>query len=218
MKTKKTYIILSLILPLFLAWCSIDSLIPSQETKDKISWQIENIQDKVDEAWDKIEEKIGEAKEQAEKIKTRAYQNKKEKFNINFLEGREFQEEKYWFSTIVYAPDNNDGIKENVWISVQQLQKYLSVKEYYEETIANLKGKFKDFKEIDNKDITKDWLKWKTITYTYTQWDKEIKTQETFLMSEENKVYIINYTAIKKTFDKFLAWANEIIASFEITK
>jgi len=30
------------------------------------------------------------------------------------------------------------------------------VQEYYEETIANLKGKFKDFKEIDNKDITKD--------------------------------------------------------------
>ena len=215
MKTKKIYIILSLILPLFLAWCSINSLIPSQDTKDKISWQIVQIQDKVDDAWDQIKDKIDE---QVEKVKTRAYQNKKDNFNLNFLEWREFQENKYWFSTIIFAPDNKDDIKENVWISVQQLQKYLSVQEYYEETIANLKWKFKDFKETDNKDIEKDWLKWKTITYTYTQWKEKIKTQETFLMSKENKVYVINYTAIEKTFNKFLKWANEIINSFEITK
>jgi len=112
MKTKKIYIILSLILPLFLAGCSINSLIPSQDTKDKISWQIVKIQDKVDDAWDQIKDKIDE---QVEKVKTRAYQNKKDNFNLNFLEWREFQENKYWFSTVIFAPENNDNIKENVW-------------------------------------------------------------------------------------------------------
>jgi hypothetical protein len=37
-------------------------------------------------------------------------------------------------------------------------------------------------------------------------------------MAEENTVYIINYTATKETFDKFIEWVNKIITSFKIMK
>lgn len=211
MKTKKIYITLALILPIFLMGCSVDSLIPTQETKDKIDSTVAQVEDKLDNAWEKTEEK-------AQKVKTRAYENKAEKFSFDFADGREFQESKYGFNTIVFTPQD-DEIKENVWISVQNLQKAVNIQEYYTETINKLKSTLKEFKETKTEDITQDWLEGKTIIYEYKEWDKILNTQETFLMdNEEDKVYIINYTATKKTFNKFLEWAEKIIKSFKISK
>ncbi len=207
---KKIYITLALILPLFLMGCSIESLIPSEETKEKIDSTITQIQDKVDTAWEKIEEEV-------QKIKTRAYENKTEKFSFDFVDGREFQENKYGFTTIVFTP-KDDEIKENVWVSVQHLQKFLSVQEYYEETINKLKETITGFTEVSTEDITQDNLKWKTLTYEYKEWETTLKSQETFLMWEDNTVYIINYTATKETFDNFIDWVEQIITSFKITK
>lgn len=211
MKTKKIYVTLALILPIFLMGCSVDSLIPTQETKDKIDSTVAQVQDKVDNAWEKIEEEV-------QKVKKREYENKAEKFSFDFLDERTFQENKYGFNTIVFTP-KDDEIKENVWISVQNLQKTINIQEYYTETINKLKNTLKEFKETKTEDITQNWLEGKTITYEYKEWDKILNTQETFLMDNKtNKVYIINYTATKKTFNKFLEWAEEIIKSFKISK
>ncbi len=214
---KKIYITLALILPLFLMGCSIDSLIPSEETKDKIDSTITQIQDKVDTAWEKIEAEVQKIGEKADEIKARAYENKAENFSFDFADGREFQENKYGFNTIVFTP-KDDEIKENVWISVQHLQKFISKQEYYEETVNKLKDTLTNFEETKVEDITQDGLEWKTITYEYQEWDKTLNTQETFLMGEENKVYIINYTATKETFNKFLEGVEQIITSFKVTK
>jgi len=208
---KKIYITLALMLPLFLMGCSIDSLIPTQETKDKIDSTITQIQDQVDTAWEKIEDEV-------QKIKSRAYENKTENFSFEFADGREFQENKYGFNTIVFTP-KDDEIKENVWISVQHLQKAVSIKEYYQETKKKLETTLTEFKETKIEDITQDGLNGKTMTYEYKEWDKTLSTQETFLMDEEEEtVYIINYTATKATFNKFLEGVEKIITSFKITK
>ena len=207
---KKIYITLALILPLFLMGCSIDSLIPVQETKDKIDSTITQIQDTVDTTGEEI-------KEDEQKPKARTYENKAEKFSFDFADGREFQENKYGFTTIVFTP-KDDNIKENVWISVQQLQKFISKQEYYEETVNKLENTLTDFKETKVEDIIQDGLEWKTITYEYQEWDKTLKSQQTFLISKENTVYIINYTATKITFDKFINWVEKIIKSFNIIR
>jgi hypothetical protein len=214
MKTKKIYITLALVLPLFLMWCSIDSMIPNKESVDTTVNNIEDtitqIQDKVDTAWKKIEAEV-------QKIKTRGYENKTENFSFDFADGREFKENQFGFNTIVYTPKDDD-IKENVGIAVQHLQKFLSKSEYYEETVNNLKETLNEFKEISAKDITQDWMEWKTITYEYSEQDKVLNSQQTFLMGKDNTVYIINYTATKETFDKFIKWVQKIITSFKITK
>ncbi len=195
---KKIYIISGLILSLFLFWCSLDSLIVQDDTNQDINTgtNIEEI-------------------ETTESISTMFYENKEEVFSFEFLSGRTFDENKYWFKTIVFSP-LDDKIKENVGITTQQLQKFLSVQEYYEETINNLQNTIKGFKETSAVDIVQWELKGKTITYEYQEWDVMIESQETFLMAPENKVYIINYTATKDTFDKFIDWANSIIKSFKI--
>jgi len=194
---KKTYIILWLILSLVLTWCWIDWIIIKENSKDvKTTQQEESVK---------------------EENKKRQYENKSENFSFEFLSWWNFEENKYGFNTIVFSP-KDDEIKENVWISVQQLQKFLSVAEYYEETINNLEKTIKTFEEVENKNIEIWNLKWKKIIYEYKEWEITIKSQETFLISKENKVYIINYTATKDTFEKFLEWSEIILNSFKITK
>jgi hypothetical protein len=208
MKTKKIYIILALLLPIVLTWCSIESLIPDEETDNNIEPTITQIQNEVNTTWKVIEKKVQEPE-------TQTYENKTEKFTFNFTEWREFQENKYGFNTIVFTPQDDD-IKENVWISVQHLQKFISVQEYYEETVNKLKTTLTNFEETKIEDIIQDNLEWKTITYEYQEWDITLNSQETFLMSKKNIVYIINYTATKETFDKFIEWVKKIILSFKI--
>ncbi len=199
---KKTYIILWITFSLFLTWCGIDSLIMQDESSDK------NIN---------IEDPIENNEEVTEENNTLLYENKEHNFSFELPNERTFEENKYGFKTIVFSP-KDDEIKENVWISVQQLQKFLSVQEYYEETINKLKKTIKTFTETKTEDI-KIWnLKWKTIWYEYKEWDIIVKSKETFLMSAENKVYIINYTATKDTFEKFLEWAETILNTFKVAK
>ena len=114
---KKIYITLVLIMNLFLMGCSIDSLIPTQETKEKINSTITQIQDKVDTTWKEIEKIEKNVKENIQKVKTRLYENKSEKFSFEFPDWRNFQENRYWFNTIVFTP-KDDEIKENVWVSL----------------------------------------------------------------------------------------------------
>jgi len=209
---KKIYIVLTLTLSLILMGCSTDSLMPSEKITENTEPTITQIEDQENIVPEKtnIEPEIKE-----DGSKSRTYENKTEKFSFDFADGREFEENKYGFNTIVFTP-KDDKIKENVWIAVQHLQKFLSVQEYYEETENKLKSTLKDFKKIEAKDIAKGDLKWKTITYQHKEWDNSLKTQQTFLISNENIVYIINYTATNKTFDKFLEWTELIVNSFNI--
>lgn len=157
-------------------------------------------------------------KNKEETNSNRIYENKTNNFSFEFSDWREFQEDKYWFTVVVFTP-KDDEIKENVGIAVQQLQKFISIQEYYEETVNKLTETLNWFKEINNYEVSNkntDTLKWKTIVYEYNEWDLTLKSQQTFFMWTENTVYILNYTATADTFDKFIDWANTIINSFSL--
>lgn len=145
------------------------------------------------------------------------YENKIENFSINFPKEWTLKENEYWFNTIIFTPKDDD-INENVWISVQKLQKFLSVQEYYEETKSQLQETLIWFKEIKNENIEIWWLNWKKTQYEHKSWEKTLYSQQSFLISPENIVYSINYTATKQTFDNFLAWSEIILNSFKIIK
>lgn len=204
---KKIYLTIGVLFSLALVWCQ--SNIDLKENGDTTT----NIT--TNENWDWGNDTIIEKKSNDNLNNTRIYENKTNNFSFEFDSWRTFQEDKYWFTTIVFAPVD-DGIKENVWIAVQNLQKTLSIQEYAQETINKLKETVKWFQEIKNEDISINWLNWKTIIYEYQEWEVNIKAQQTFLITENNTVYIINYTATSKTFDKFINWVETILNSFTL--
>lgn len=204
---KKTIIWFSflLLLSLMLTWCN--------KQNDNSEWIIQT--------WNQEETQLSDTQETQETIKQQEwpkkwiYENKTEKFSLEFPDGREFEENKYGFDTIIFTPKNDD-IKENIWVSTQELQKFLSVDEYYQETVNKLNETQKGFEEIDSKNIIIDDLNWKYITYKYQEGENELKIKQVFLISSENKVYTINYTATKDTFDDYIQNVDQIINSFQI--
>jgi hypothetical protein len=189
---KKIYLTLILLSSILFFWCSLnpENVINTEDWS--INDQLENINED-----------------------TLIYENKSENFSFNFPKERTFQENQYWFNTIVFTPED-DEIKENVWIAVQKLQKFLSVQEYYEETMTELKDTVLWFKEIKTENISKEWLNGKKIIYEHQTSDKNLKSQQTFLISKDNIVYSIVYTATKKSFNQFLKWADIILDSFKL--
>ncbi len=146
------------------------------------------------------------------------YTNKINRLNFTYPKNRNLEENKFGFSVIISTPNDNE-INEKVWIKFKELPKFLSVQEYYEETIFELQNTLLNFKEIETKDIKKNELNGKSITYQHIWWNKweiKIKSKETFLISPENIVYIINYIATKDTFNKHLKEVESLIESFTV--
>lgn len=146
---------------------------------------------------------------------TTYYENKSEKFSINFPKDRKIKESKF---DVTISTPKNDDINENVIIVTQQLQKFLSIDEYYEETIQQLQETLEWFKEVKNTNITQWELKGKTIIYEHILKDKNLtlKSLQTFFMAPENRVYSINYTATEDSFDTYIKWVEIITDSFEL--
>lgn len=192
---KKFYLTVMLLSSVLFLWCSL-SLNNTKNTED---WKLNN--------------QIEEAKDND----TLFYENKTENFSFNFLKDRTFQENRFWFNTIVFTPED-DWINENVWIKIQKLQKFLSVQEYYEETINEIKDTVIWFKEIKTENISIEKLNGKKIVYEHQTENENLKSQYTFLMSKDNTVYSIVYTATKKSFDKFIKWANIILNTFKVNE
>ncbi|MCK9466869.1 MAG: DcrB-related protein [Candidatus Absconditabacterales bacterium] len=146
------------------------------------------------------------------------YENKMENFSLDFPKNRTIKESK--FNVIISTP-KNDNINENVIIVSQQLQKFLSIAEYYEETILQLEKMLEGFKEIKSTDIVKGELKGKTIIYEHTYQEDEnlrLKSLQTFFITSENRVYSINYTATKESFNTHIKGVEKIIDSFKMNK
>ena len=196
---KKKQILILFVLVLILHWCSSNkSNIPSHTNQNTDKAEI-----------------FEDNKNNSETIH---YENKMENFSLDFPKNRTIKESK--FNVIISTP-KNDNINENVIIVFQQLQKFLSIAEYYEETILQLEKMLEWFKEIKSTDIVKWELKGKTIIYEHTYQEDEnlrLKSLQTFFITSENRVYSINYTATKESFDTHIKWVEKIIDSFKMNK
>lgn len=188
---------------LTIQWCFLDQDNTQNTIKDSQTNNIEN----------------NTYNENSNKItnKTHTYKSKLENFSFDFPVEWTIKEDN--FNIKIFTP-RNDEINENIIIVTQQLQKFLSVDEYYEETIQQFKDTLEWFQEIESKDIIKWKLKWKTIVYEHTIKDKSLtlKSLQTFLMWPENRVYSINYTATKDSFDTYIKWVELIMNSFILKK
>ena len=156
-----------------------------------------------------------EKSQNQKKSNSYTYENKKYNFSIQIPNSWTFQEEEYNFAVLLNTP-KDDEINENLWISVQTPQIKTDLNTYYSNSMKKIAEISDNFKEISYTDIEVNWIKWKSVIYESTQWDTIIKSQQTVFIDDDNKVYILQYTATKSTFDKYLNTINWIIKSFEV--
>jgi hypothetical protein len=146
---------------------------------------------------------------------TYEYDNKPYSFTIQIPNNWNFVENEYGFAVLVYTPEDWD-VRENLWISVQTPQIDTNLEDYYKESMQKIAEISKWFKEIKTSDIEINWLKGKSTIYETIQNDTNIKSQQTVFIDSKNYVYILQYTATKDTFNKYLNGINTIIKSFKI--
>jgi len=191
MKNKKLLLILPAIL--LIAWCTPKTWPQVIQNDDQWNTTI----------WSTYEENT------PTKNNSINYENKQYNFSLEIPEWWVLKENEKNFDTLLYTPQNDD-IRENVGITVQTPQVQYTVNDYYENSIDWL------WTIIESKDIEVKWIKWKSTIYETTAWELKIKWQQAFLISDDNIVYNIQYTATDKTFDKYIKEVNSIINSFTI--
>lgn len=151
-----------------------------------------------------------------EKIdETYEYQNKPYNFTIQIPNNWSFIENEHGFTVLVYTPENGD-IHENLWITVQTPQIATDLEDYYKDSMKRIAEISEWFKEIKTSDIEINWLKGKSTIYETIKNGIGIKSQQSVFIDDKNYVYILQYTATKDTFDKYMDGINTIINSFKI--
>jgi hypothetical protein len=145
---------------------------------------------------------------------TYEYESKLDKFSIQVPNDWSFEENKYGFSVIAYTPDDWE-VRENLWVLIQTPQINTNLEEYYQESIKKIDEISEWFKEIKTSDIEINWLKGKNTIYETIQNNTNIKSQQTVFI-KDNIVYVLQYTATKETFDKYINDVNNIIKSFTL--
>ena len=143
------------------------------------------------------------------------YQNKPYNFTIQIPNNWSFVENEHGFTVLVYTPEDWD-IHENLWITVQTPQIATDLEDYYKDSMKRIDEISEGFKEIKTSDIEINWLKGKSTIYETIKNDTNVKSQQTVFIDNNNYVYILQYTAKKDTFDKYMDGVNTIIKSFKI--
>jgi len=162
--------------------------------------------DQTDLTWEKIEV--------SKKTTTLKYENKIYRLKLDFPSTRSFKENVYWANVMFFAPKKWDTT-ENLWITIKLIQSWTNLDSLYEENKTVLQWISEDFKIEEEKDIKIDNFPAKQIKYAFSQWDYDIK-QEQILVIKEETLYMINYTATKKTFDTHKKDVDNIIKSISI--
>ena len=142
------------------------------------------------------------------------YESKLYNFTISIPNQWNFVENEHWFAVIVYTPEDWD-LRENLWITIQTPQIDTDLEEYYKESMQKIDGISEWFKEIKTTDIEINGIKGKSTIYETVENNTNIQSQQTVLI-KNNIVYILQYTATKETFDKYINEINNIIKSFTI--
>lgn len=162
-----------------------------------------------------VEEEVKD-EEEPEKIDwTFKYDSKLYNYTIQIPNNWNFVENEYGFSVLVYTPEDWN-VRENLWITIQTPQIDTNLEEYYKESMQKIAEISEWFKEIKTSDIEVNWLKGKNTIYETVQNDTNIKSQQTVFIDSKNYIYILQYTATKETFDKYIDGVSTIIKSFKI--
>jgi hypothetical protein len=159
-----------------------------------------------------VSSKITQAEDGTQK---ETYVNPSANFTIDHPVGWKRQDKDQVAIVAFIAPsESTDGFAENLNVGIDDRSKQsLSLDEYTNITNADMPNIIPDFKVIDFNKTLLDGQPAYQMVYTGTQPGRELKWYQVWSMKEK-KVYIVTYTALAGTYDKYFPAALESIKSF----
>jgi eukaryotic-like serine/threonine-protein kinase len=146
-----------------------------------------------------------------------------------------FASDKYGFS-VSYAPgwDRKQGVagavvafltaqesasdtfRDNVTVVVQALPQGTTLQDYLDKSLADLPRFLKRFHLIEQQSSTLGGLPARTLHYTGETSGISLENRQMFAVAAD-RAYLITYSAEPSAYDRFLAGAQQIFDTFELT-
>ena len=155
--------------------------------------------------------------EQAQ-ITTKEIRNEKLGFTLKIPTNWEILEDKFGVDLIGLAPASGpDLFRENFNILSIKLDTPITSEKFYEYNLQSLSQLLVDFDLENSEDVTIDNVKAKKIIFTHTMGVVNAKVIQYFML-ENNKAYVLTFTAARLDFDKIRPQFEQIANSFIIIK
>lgn len=139
------------------------------------------------------------------------YTNADHGFSIQYPNTWEYQENAFGSHVMFFSPQpKGDAFRENVGVITEVLSGDIDVDTYYAAAKEHLASFISDFNETMNKNFKLGEFNAKKVQYIGTQWTYTLKWQQVFFI-KDHVAYVITYTAMKDTFDDYLADVDAMI-------
>lgn len=147
------------------------------------------------------------------------YYNKGYKFSIVFPSNWELQQKDTDAVVVALSPEVSlqDSFRENVNITIEEVASNVTVQNYFQNTVKNMKGYSKDFKILDKQEITIANRKAIRFIYTFSIGGLQLKGIQ-YQILHNNYAYVITCMALPYTFGKYEGQFKKIAHSFRFEK
>ena len=148
------------------------------------------------------------------------YESPTHQFKIKYPEKWEKQESQNTLISdvvIFLAPKKNsdDSFQEQITVSIEDLPKPMSLKEYNQLSINSIKTNFNNVKIIEEHEKSFAKKLGHTVIFDAQDGGKNIKTMQTWTLMN-NKAYALTYTAEKSEYSEYINTAEAMMNSLEI--
>ena len=148
------------------------------------------------------------------------YENIERGFRVDYPTAWSKQNRDDFFATgvVFFSPleDDTDKFKERVSVMVENLSEDTSLDEYTEQSLSEIE-KLSDPNVDEPQTIGLGENEGKQVVYDSEENSKPVQRMQAWSV-EDNKAYVITYTAEPDTYDKYLPTVEKMIESFETTK
>lgn len=156
-------------------------------------------------------------KDSEPQIQLSLYENPDRDFKVNYPQAWSKQNRDDFFATgvIFFSPlkDNSDKFKERVSVLVENLANDMTLAEYTEKSIAEIK-KLSDPNVDEAKAVNLGANEGRQVIYNSEQNGTPVQRMQTWTI-ENNRAYVVTYTAQPDSYDDYLPAVEKMIESFE---
>jgi serine/threonine-protein kinase len=148
------------------------------------------------------------------------YENPNQGFRINYPDNWSAQNRDDFFATgvVFFSPleDDSDQFKERVSILRENLANNTSLRQYTEQSLAEIK-RLSDPDVDEAQKINLGENEGRQIVYSGEENGRPVQRMQTWLV-KDNQAYVITYTAKSESYDKYLPTVAKMIESFQTLK
>ncbi len=144
------------------------------------------------------------------------YYNDREGFSIKFPTAWEKQEGVLAIKVIAKAPQNGatNQFREDVNVAVDRLLKAMTIEEYFQQSVTNMKKVLTEFQDLEKGQGFIDDYDAKWMVYTHKMGASTFKVL-VYMIVKDNRGYVITCTALPDRFYTFRSEFEDIAQSFQ---